>query len=41
MAIVGGLDVHRRQITFDCADTSTGDVQHGKIVPATREEFRA
>ena len=25
MAIVGGLDLHRAQITFDCFDTATGE----------------
>ena len=24
MAIVGGLDIHRKQITFDYLDTATG-----------------
>lgn len=37
MSIVGGLDLHRGQITYDCADTSTGEVMTGRIVPATRE----
>jgi transposase len=37
MAIVGGLDLHREQITFDCLDTVTGEVQRGRIVPADRE----
>lgn len=41
MAIVGGLDVHRRQITFDCADVTSGQVTRGRIVPATRERFRS
>jgi transposase len=30
-AIVGGFDVHRRQITFDALDTGTGEVFRGKI----------
>jgi len=38
--IVGGLDVHRRQITFDYVDLDTGDVETGRIAPATRDEFR-
>ncbi len=41
MAIVGGLDVHRGQITFDCLDSDSGQVQRGRIVPATRDRFRA
>jgi hypothetical protein len=27
MSIVGGLDIHRKQITFDYADTETGEVR--------------
>ncbi len=40
MAIVGGLDLHRKQVTFDVVDTATGVVQRGRIVPADRESFR-
>jgi hypothetical protein len=29
MPIVGGLDIHRKQITFDYVDTVTGEVQRG------------
>ena len=36
MAIVGGLDIHRKQITFDCLDTDTGELQRGRIIPADR-----
>lgn len=36
MTIVGGLDIHRRQITFDYVDTVTGRVQRGRIAPADR-----
>ena len=39
MSIVGGLDVHRRQITFDWVDHATGEVGHGRVAPATREIF--
>lgn len=35
MPIVGGLDVHRSQITFDYLDTETGEVRRGRVV-ATR-----
>jgi transposase len=37
VSIVGGLDVHRRQITFDWVDRATGQAQRGQITPATRE----
>src|SRR5262245_45084740 len=40
MAIVGGLDLHRRQITFDCLDTESGEVSRGRVVPADREHLR-
>src|SRR5207248_3952828 len=40
MAIVGGLDVHRRQITFDYLDTETGQVRRGRIPPAGRRPLR-
>src|SRR5690348_17133963 len=41
MPIVGGLDIHRKQITFDYLDTVTGQVQRGQISPADREHLRA
>jgi transposase len=36
MPIVGGLDIHRKQITFDYLDTMTGEVQRGQVCPADR-----
>jgi hypothetical protein len=41
MSIVGGLDIHRKQITFDYLDTVTGQVRRGQIAPAGREHLRA
>ena len=41
MPIVGGLDIHRKQITFDYLDTVTGEVKRGQIAPAGREHVRA
>jgi transposase len=41
MAIVGALDVHRRQLTFDYLDIGTGEVKRGRIIPADREHLRA
>ena len=41
MPIVGGLDIHRKQITFDYLDTGTGQVQRGQVCPADREHLRA
>jgi transposase len=40
MAIVGGFDVHRAQITFDQLDTDTGEVRTGQVRPATRANLR-
>ncbi len=40
MTIVGGFDVHRRQITFDCLDVGTGQLQRGQISPAHRGVLR-
>jgi transposase len=39
MSIVGGFDVHRKQITFDYLDTVTGEVQRGQIVAADRQRL--
>ena len=41
MAIVGGLDIHRKQLTFDYPGTATGEVRRGQIAPADREHLRA
>ena len=41
MGIVGGFDIHRRQITFDYVDTGTGEVSRGKIAPADRAQVRS
>ena len=41
MPIVGGLDIHRKQITFDYLDTETGEVKRGQIAPADRAHLRA
>jgi hypothetical protein len=41
MPIVGGLDIHRKQITFDYLDTTTGEVKRGQIAPADRAHLRS
>ena len=41
MPIVGGLDIHRKQITFDYLDIETGQVRRGQVSPAGREDLRA
>ena len=40
-SIVGGLDIHRKQLTFDYLNTVTGEVQCGQVAPADREHLRA
>ena len=40
MAIVGGMDIHRKQITFDYLDTGSGEVRRGQIAPADRVRLR-
>ena len=40
-SIVGGLDIHRKQLTFDYLDTVTGEVACGQVAPADREHFRS
>jgi transposase len=41
MPLVGGLGIHRKQITFDYLDTVTGRVCRGQVCPADREHLRA
>ncbi len=41
MPIVGGLDIHRKQLTFDYLDTVTGEVYRGQVIPADRAHLRA
>jgi transposase len=40
MAVVGGFDLHRGQLTFDYVDTGTGESRRGRICPADRESLR-
>ena len=41
MPIVGGLDIHRKQLTFGYLDTGTGEVKRGQVAPADRAHLRA
>jgi transposase len=41
MPIVGGPDIHRKQIAFDYLDTVTGQVRRGQVSPADRAHLRA
>ncbi len=40
-SIVGGMDIHRKQVTFDYLDLATGEVKCGQIAPADRAGLRA
>jgi hypothetical protein len=39
MSIVGGLDIHRKQLTFDWVDELNGKWGRGRIAPANREHL--
>jgi len=41
MSIVGGLDIHRKQLTFDYVDTDTGELRRGQLAPADRRHLAA
>jgi hypothetical protein len=41
VSIVGGLDIHRKQLTFDYLDTVTGQAVRGQVALADREHLRA
>jgi transposase len=41
MSIIGGLDVHRAQITFDWVDRDSGEARRGRITPATGPRLRS
>ena len=40
MPVVGGIDIHRAQLTFDYVDLDSGEVFRGRIAPADRERLR-
>jgi hypothetical protein len=40
MAMVCGLDLHRRQITFDALETVSGQEWRGRIWQPDRARFR-
>jgi transposase len=39
MSIVGGVDIHRKQLTFDYVEVETGRWERGRITPADREHL--
>ena len=40
MTIVGGIDIHRAQLTYDYVDLATGEVHTGRVTPAHRDQLR-
>ena len=40
MAMVCGLDLHRRQITFDAVEVESGEVWRGRVWQPDRDRFR-
>ena len=40
MTMVCGLDLHRRQITFDAVEVESGTVWSGRVWQPDRERFR-
>ncbi|HEY9379469.1 MAG TPA: transposase, partial [Jiangellaceae bacterium] len=38
--IVGGIDIHRAQLTYDYVDLGSGEVQAGQVAPADRDRLR-
>jgi len=40
-SIVGGFDIHRKQLTFDYLGTVAGEVRRGQITPADRGHLRS
>ena len=37
MSVVGGIDIHRSQLTFDYVDLDSGEVFRGRIAPAMKK----
>ncbi|MFI5100882.1 MAG: hypothetical protein ACHQE5_10305 [Actinomycetes bacterium] len=40
MTILGGLDIHRAQLTYDLVEWETGELHGGRIAPANRAQLR-
>ena len=40
MSMVGGLDLHRRQITYDVLDVESGEIWRGRLWQPDRARFR-
>jgi hypothetical protein len=39
MSIVGGVDIHRKQLTYDYVEPQTGRWERGRIVPVDRQHL--
>src|SRR3974390_1390722 len=40
MSMVGGLDLHRGQITYDVLDVDSGEIWRGRLWQPDRQRFR-
>jgi hypothetical protein len=40
VTIIGGLDIHRAQLTYEYVDVDTGEVSTGRVEPADRKRLR-
>jgi transposase len=40
VSVVGGIDIHRSQLTFDYVDLDSGEVFRGRIAPGDRVTLR-
>jgi transposase len=40
VSVVGGMDIHRAQLTFDYVDLDSGEAVRGRIAPADRDHLR-
>jgi hypothetical protein len=40
MSIVGGLDIHRKQLTFDYVEQETGRWERGRVTRRTANTWR-
>ena len=39
VTIIGGLDIHRAQLTYDYVDLATGEFHTGRVAPANRDQL--
>jgi hypothetical protein len=39
VSIVDGVDIHRKQLTFDYVEQETGRWERGRVIPADRQHL--